>query len=64
MSNRRKVERMTLTPPGSENRVGVGQPIGPVSSRCRATHDVPYTLRCLHDDGHKAQHEDKEGRRW
>jgi hypothetical protein len=46
------------------------------SNRCRATHDVPYTLRCVldvsHDvdvttltDVHQYQpHRDKNGREW
>jgi hypothetical protein len=34
------------------------------SPRCRATHDVPYTLRCVRDDMHVEKHMDKEWREW
>jgi hypothetical protein len=36
----------------------------PVSPRCKATHDVPYTLRCIHDRGHVLPHQDRDGRVW
>jgi hypothetical protein len=35
-----------------------------ITGRCRATHDVPYTLRCVlaaHEDG---EHLDKQGDTW
>jgi hypothetical protein len=55
-----------IAPPGSEIRVGVGHPVGSVSPRCRATHDVPYSLRCIHSAGHGplVKHQDKEGNEW
>lgn len=34
------------------------------SGRCRATHDVPYTLRCLSTAWHRGDHLDKEGNTW
>lgn len=34
------------------------------SGRCRATHDVPYTLRCVSTWGHRGDHMDKEGNTW
>jgi hypothetical protein len=61
----------------AHNRLGVVArvPQGKhTSERCRATHDVPYTLRCIldvrHDDTRVANvweptpHEDKEGNLW
>lgn len=51
----------------------------PSSTRCRATHDVPYTLRCVLEASHGwvpvyrdgmdivgafLMHEDKNGGRW
>lgn len=38
----------------------------PSSDRCRATHDVPYTLRCTLNRMHigTANHVDKEGNTW
>lgn len=41
------------------------------SGRCRATHDVPYSLRCVLDGPHPMReadgvvlHRDKEGKWW
>lgn len=64
MSRDAKHQRMALTPPGSEIRIGAGQKVGVISTRCRARHDVPYSLRCIHEAGHQSQHEDKKGNRW
>lgn len=64
--------RGVLAPPGSSARVGVGRP-SDVSDRCRATHDVPYTLRCILGAEHvylgmpeaaSRRHVDKEGGVW
>ena len=61
-----------LTANGSQIRVGVGRPAD-ASDRCRATHDVPYTLRCVKPQEHVIlglpgqmvrRHEDKEGGIW
>jgi len=38
------------------------------STRCRATHDVPYTLRCVLERDHikseLSEHTDRDGRTW
>ena len=35
------------------------------SNRCRETHEVPYTLRCVKSAPHSGfPHEDSEGRQW
>lgn len=44
MGKRARMIARDQTPP--ESRV-TQQPNVPTSSRCRATHDVPYTLRCV-----------------
>jgi hypothetical protein len=72
MANKAKEQRSVISPPGMETRVGVG--IGYKSSnRCRARHDVPYTLRCVHtlvwderrlDYVHEGKHKDKTGGEW
>jgi hypothetical protein len=52
------------TPPESRTRQ---QPAWTVSTRCRATHDVPYTLRCVLPKDHTlidTEHRDKDGRIW
>lgn len=32
--------------------------------RCKATHDVPWSERCLMNVGHSGDHMDKAGREW
>jgi hypothetical protein len=65
-------------PMGNKGVVTIAQGVS-TSTRCRATHDVPYTLRCVLDASHGwvpvysdpmdivgafTMHEDKDGRRW
>jgi hypothetical protein len=66
VSRNKQPRREGVAPPPSETVMGGAfLPLGVRSSnRCRARHDVPYSLRCLHDAGHQSQHEDKEGNRW
>jgi hypothetical protein len=42
-------------------------PFQDVTSRCKAKHDVPYTLRCVLHEVHVINgqsHVDKDGREW
>lgn len=53
--------------PTTREHGGTWLPLGVRSSdRCRATHEVPYTLRCINSAGHTSlmNHVDKEGNTW
>lgn len=65
---------MVRVVPRRTNRPGIvteGEPNGtflrdvpPTSNRCRSTHDVPYSLRCVQTADHKGKHKDKENNEW
>lgn len=71
------IDELTQAAHGGKGTVTFSQPVG-TSTRCRATHDVPYRLRCVLDASHTIpivlanrpgysmvrDHEDKEGNRW
>lgn len=71
-TERKKGERHT-TAAASEIRVGVGL-APPTTNRCKATHDIPWTERCILEFWHiqmntvdpsfDIRHEDKKGNRW
>lgn len=62
--------RRELAPPSASTTGGID--LQPPTERCKATHDVPYTLRCVlcsgHDQGGRhavdVAHRDKNGRTW
>lgn len=77
-SKRMRPAETTNNPMSNKGVVTITQPTG-TSTRCRATHDVPYTLRCVLEASHAwvpvyrdgmdivgafAMHEDKNGGRW
>lgn len=44
---------------------GAWIPLGKrTSTRCRATHDTPWSLRCTQPAGHDGEHTGRGGRRW
>jgi hypothetical protein len=64
-----RVTRAEDAAPAPTERVlgGAFLPLGlRTSDRCRARHDVPYSLRCIHHAGHQpmVKHMDKEMNEW
>lgn len=70
--SRRNSKRVEFDPDSKEQRPLLGalniKRHPRTSDRCRATHDVPYSLRCVldrfHVQGELSVHEDKDGRTW
>ena len=68
-----KKDRPERVASGQEIRVGDGRP-GDVTDRCKATHDVPWSERCVLDRWHDTpsiylqspgtKHRDKRGDEW
>lgn len=57
-------DRKEQAPIGSHIRIGVGR-VDDQPTRCKATHDVPWSERCILPPWHdELQHEDKKGNRW
>lgn len=63
-----QLRRAEVAPAPTERAVGGSflPQIAPSSKRCRARHDVPYSLRCIRSAGHEPsiKHRDKEMNEW
>lgn len=68
MTRNEQPRREYVAPPPTQRVMGGAfLPLGVRSSnRCRARHDVPYSLRCIHSAGHEpaVKHRDKEMNEW